>query len=642
MRRSIATVCLSGTLEDKLEAIAAARFDGVEIFENDLIYFDGSPRDVRRMAADLGLSIDLYQPFRDFEGVSDTRFKRNLERIERKFDLMEELGTNALLVCSNVSPDTIDDDARAAAQLHELAERAAKRNILVGYEALAWGTHVNRYGHAWSLVKKVDHPHLGVLLDSFHILSRGDDPAGIADIPGDKIAFLQLADAPYLAMDVLQWSRHYRCFPGQGQFDLARFMEYVLLAGYSGPLSLEVFNDVFREAPNRRTAVDAMQSLLFLEEQARNRLLKPTGADAALDARRAQAAEQVELFAPPPAGTLDGVSFIEFAVDEAAAEALGKTLASFGFRKVGRHRSKQVFLYRQGEINLILNAEPDSFARRHFTDHGTSICALSLRADNPSRVLNRAVALLCPRHEGKVGPNERKIPAVQAPDGSLFYFVAAEGQGGDPYRTDFLLEEEGRPEGVGLLEVDHVAQGLPLEQLDTWVLFYRAVLGMNPGDSLELSDPQGLIRTRGIASENRRVRFVLNMSQSRSTQTARTADTLAGSSVHHIAFNCAHLMATVEAMRAQGVAFVPLSPNYYDDLPTRFELDDAFVARLRELGILYDRSAEGAYLHIYTEAFEDRFFFEFVQRIDGYDAYGAGNAPVRMASQARRQKIARA
>lgn len=641
MRRAIATVCLSGTLEDKLEAIAAARFDGVEIFENDLIYFDGRPRDVRRMAADLGLTIDLYQPFRDFEGVDDARFKRNLDRIERKFDVMEELGTSSLLVCSNVSPDTIPDDERIAAQLQVLAERAAKRNILVGYEALAWGAHVNRYGHAWSLVKKVDHPHLGVLLDSFHILSRGDDPAGIADIPGDKIAFLQLADAPYMAMDVLQWSRHYRCFPGQGQFDLARFMEYVLLAGYNGPLSLEVFNDVFREAPNRRNALDAMQSLLFLEEQTRQRLLTPTATDAVLDARRAQVVEEVELFAPPPAGKLDGLSFIEFAVDEAAAEALGALLLSFGFAKAGRHRSKQVFLYRQGGINLILNAEPDSFARQHFADHGTSICALSLRSESPTRALNRAVALLCPRYEGKVGPNELKIPAVQAPDGSLFYFVPADAQEGDPYRTDFILEAEDSPQGVGLLKVDHVAQGLSVEQLDTWILFYRAVLGMNPGDSLELTDPQGIIRTRGIASENRRVRFVLNMSQSRSTLTARTVDTLAGSSVHHIAFNCADLMATVAALRARGVAFVPLSPNYYDDLPTRFELDDAFVARLQELGILYDRNAEGEYLHIYTEPFQDRFFFEFVQRIDRYDAYGASNAPVRMASQAQRRRVAR-
>src|SRR6185295_20046214 len=125
---------------------------------------------------------------------------------------------------------------------------------------------VNRYEHAWSIVKAADHPHLGVVIDSFHILSLGDEPEGIAAIPGEKIFFLQLADAPRLRMDVLHWSRHYRCFPGQGGFDLAHLLAEVLRAGYEGPLSLEVFNDVFRRANPDRMAVDAMRSLLLLEE----------------------------------------------------------------------------------------------------------------------------------------------------------------------------------------------------------------------------------------------------------------------------------------------------------------------------------------------------------------------------------------
>lgn len=142
MRRSIATVSLSGTLEEKLEAAAVARFDAVEIFENDLLFFDGTPRDVRRMAADLGLEIALYQPFRDFEGVTEDQLRRNLDRAERKFDVMQELSAPLVLVCSNVSPATIDDDARAADQLAMLADRAARRGLRVGYEALAWGARV--------------------------------------------------------------------------------------------------------------------------------------------------------------------------------------------------------------------------------------------------------------------------------------------------------------------------------------------------------------------------------------------------------------------------------------------------------------------------------------------------------------------
>ncbi len=633
MRKSIATVCLSGTLPDKLEAIAAARFDAVEIFENDLISFNGTPRDLASMTADLGLGIDLYQPFRDFEGVADAMLQRNLDRMERKFDVMEKLGAPMLLLCSNVATAVDGDRARAVAQLSVLAERAAARNLRIGYEALAWGKYVHHYADAWEIVREVDHPHLGLVLDTFHILSLGDDPTGIADIPGERIFFLQLADAPWLAMDVLQWSRHYRCFPGQGQLDLTTFLEYVLLTGYSGPLSLEIFNDVFREAPNRRTAIDAMQSLLFLEAQTRTRFEHAAPGDANAE-KRTRVLQRVELFDPPAAPTIEGVAFVEFAVDDDAATALAGILETLGFRRAGQHRSKNVTLYDQGDIHLVLNAEPDSFASAHFAEHGPSICALSLNTDDGLRALNRATALHCPRFDGRIGPHELRIPAIRAPDGSLLYFVSQSPGEKSLYEIDFALEGSSPATTPGLSTVDHVAMGLPVDQLDTWVLFYRAVLGMQPGQSLELSDPFGLIRSSGVATENRCLRVVLNVSPSRSTQTARTINTLRGASVHHVAFGCDDIFATVAKLRINGVRFVPISPNYYDDLPTRFELAAPLVARMQQLGILYDRAAGGEYFHIYTESFAERFFFEIVQRVGSYDAYGALNAPARMAAQA--------
>ena len=192
---------------------------------------------------------------------------------------------DTILVCSNVSPDAIDDDALAAEQLRTLAARADERGLKIAYEALAWGRHVSEYDHAWRIVEAADHPALGTCLDSFHILSRGTDLAAIDTIPGEKIFFLQLADAPHLTMDVLQWSRHYRCFPGQGALDVAGLVDRVLAAGYAGPLSLEVFNDVFRQADPVRTAIDAMRSLLVLEDRL-----------------------------PPPA-PLDGFAFVEIGVD---------------------------------------------------------------------------------------------------------------------------------------------------------------------------------------------------------------------------------------------------------------------------------------------------------------------------------------
>src|SRR5256884_1806860 len=406
MRRSIATVSMSGTLREKLEAIPAARFDGFELFENDLIYFNGSPAEVGALAADLGLSCDLYQPFRDFEGMPDAVFQKNLDRAERKFDVMQALGAQLMLVCSNTSPQLIPDEERMAAQLYELAERAARRNLRIGFEALAWGRAVNLYSQAWAIVKRANHPHLGLIVDSFHTLSLRDDPAGIAKIPGEKIFFMQLADAPLLVMDVLQWARHYRNFPGQGQFDLENFFEQVLRAGYTGPMSLEIFNDLFREAPNRRTAVDAMRSLLYLEGQVRSRLEADSAENKRGTKDGARILDRIELFDPPAAPVLSGISFIEFAVDDASERALASLLRALAFRRVGVHRSKRVTLYRQGEINLIINAEANSFARNYFLERGASVCALGLRADDAVRALNRATALQCVRFDSRIGPNE--------------------------------------------------------------------------------------------------------------------------------------------------------------------------------------------------------------------------------------------
>lgn len=215
MKHSIATVSVSGMLPEKLRAISAAGFDAVEIFENDLLYYEGSPKDIKHLCQDLNLEIALFQPFRDFEGAPREKLSHNLNRAEKKFELMHELGVNKMLLCSNTQSNCIKDDNTLMEDLHLIAEKATQHNIKVGYEALAWGTHVNSYRHAWSLVKQINHPNLGIILDSFHTLSIKDDLTELAYIPKDKIFFVQLADAPLLKMDVLEWSRHFRNFPSR-------------------------------------------------------------------------------------------------------------------------------------------------------------------------------------------------------------------------------------------------------------------------------------------------------------------------------------------------------------------------------------------------------------------------------------------
>ena len=267
MKTSIATVSISGDFKDKLAAIAAAGFDGAEIFENDFLANDASPAEVGRMVRDHGLEITLFQPFRDFEGMPEPHRARCFDRAERKFDLMQELGAELMLICSNVSPIALGGIDRAAADFHELGERAAKRGLRVGYEALAWGRHIFDHRDAWEIVRRADHTNIGLILDSFHTLARKVDVNSIRSIPGDKIFIVQLADAPLIDMDLLYWSRHFRNMPGEGGLDVQGFMRAVAATGYDGPLSLEIFNDQFRGGSARSIAVDGHRSLVYLMDQ---------------------------------------------------------------------------------------------------------------------------------------------------------------------------------------------------------------------------------------------------------------------------------------------------------------------------------------------------------------------------------------
>ena len=632
MLTSIATVSLSGTLKEKLEAISAARFDGVEIFENDLLYCGESPRGVRTIAADLGLEIYLYQPFRDFEVEDEQRFRRNLERAKRKFDVMDQLGARLILICSSVSANAAGP-RRASEQLGALAELAAERGIRLGYEALAWGRNVKSYREAWEVVRRAGHPHLGLILDSFHTLAIADDLSDIAAIPGERVFLVQVADAPAMKLDVLSWSRHFRCFPGQGSLPVAKFVSAIVRAGYAGPLSLEVFNDDFRASPTRPTAVDGLRSLLFLEAQVRNEIANETQNPPSSTRTNANHL-RVELFDPPPPPTLTGVAFIEFAVDGQSGAALEKWLGKLGFLRAGRHRTKRVTLLRQGDVSIVLNAEQQGFAHSYFLLHGPSVCAIGLACDDPQSAASRAEAFKASRGAERVHPNEAVIPSVRAPDGCMLYFVGTAPDLTPNFLADFILGEIGASAGAGLRGVDHIAYSLPEGTLDTWVLFLRATLGMVPDEPVDLADPYGLVRSCAMASPDRNIRFPLNIADGRRTVTARSVSTFAGAGVHQIAISTDDMFATVARLKTAGVAILAVPPNYYDDLLAKFDLDPQFVYHLQNDNVLYDQDAAGAFLHLYTLPFEDRFFFEILQRTSGYAGYGAINAPVRMAAMA--------
>jgi 4-hydroxyphenylpyruvate dioxygenase len=618
MKTSIATVSISGGLDEKLAAIAAAGFDGVEIFETDFLTYPGSPRDVGRMIRDQGLEITLFQPFRDFEGMPEPERARAFERAERKFDLMQELGTDLMLICSNVSPLSLGGIDRAAADLRELGERAAKRSLRVGYEALAWGRHVNDHRDAWEIVRRADHPAIGLILDSFHTLARKTDVETIRAIPGDRIFIVQLADAPKIDMDLLYWSRHFRTMPGQGDLAVVDFMRAVAATGYDGPLSLEIFNDQFRGGSPKSIAVDGRRSLVALMDEV------------------ARAEPGIALAAPPlpPRIAVEGVEFVEFAADEAEAEALIALLRRMGFAERGRHRNRHVRLFRQGGINIVVNTEKEGFAHTSYLVHGASAYAIGLRVADAAATVERARALGAEPFAEARGPGELRVPAIRGVGGGVIYFIDG-GELSRVWDVEFDPVEDDRTPDAGLTRIDHVAQTMNYEEMLSWVLFYVSIFQAGKSPMVDVVDPGGLVRSQVIETPDAGLRLTLNGAENRKTLAGRFIAESFGSSVQHLALASDDIFATAERLSALGFEPLDITLNYYDDLAARFGLDDATVERLRRHRILYDRDEGGEFFQLYSHIHGDGFFFEIVERRGGYRGYGAPNAPFRIAAQRR-------
>jgi 4-hydroxyphenylpyruvate dioxygenase len=592
MKTSIATVSLSGSLIEKLHACAAAGFDGVELFEPDLIANDHSPEEIRALSSRLGLSLDLYQPLRDIEGVDEEVFAENLRRAAATFTTAQRLGIGLVLVCSNVATATVDDDEVSADQLRRLGDLAARYDIKVAFEALAWGRFVDDYRRAWRIADLADHPNVGVCLDSFHVLSRGHDPSAIQDIPAEKIFFLQLADAPALSMDVLSWSRHHRLFPGEGAFDLPRFLSHVLTTGYDGPLSLEVFNDTFRQTDPERTAVHALRSLLWLQD--RTAALAPEG-------WRRDLATLAEAKAPT------GFDFVEIkAEDTSEVEVL---LAEVGFTPSGRHRTKPVSLWSAGDARVVLNEQQ---AR----DQIPHVAAVGVQVPDAVATSRRAAELMAPVAYRRTYAREQALGAAVAPDGTEVYWVSDSA-----WVDEFENGLAAAPTPV--CGIDHVNLAQPWQTVDDAVLFFTSVFGLSADTPAEVPGPNGLVRSQSMRTADDAVRLILNV-----------APHILGEAnmPQHVAFSCSDVVGLARTARANGAQLLPVPDNYYDYLSGRFGLDDATVDTYRELNMLYDRDPGGDFVHFYTRTV-GTVFFEFVQRRGRYDGYGADNAPVRLAAQ---------
>jgi len=417
--KSISTACLGGSLAEKLEAAAMIGFDAVSLCESDLAVFDGTLTDVRDIADGLGLSIACLRPLRDFEGMSHNQRMTAINRAGRKLDRMLVLGTDLLLVESNAHPEAVADLQAAAEDLATLADRATRHGLRVAYQALPRGRFVRTWDDAWRLVQAVNHPALGLALNSAHVLATQPDLTALRGVSAMRLFHVDLADMPRDRPVAGRGRGNGTALPGLGDLPVAQFLRAVLATGYEGLLCIDATNHGGPATSPRGMARDAQRSLAVTEAEAgRTRVPDPP--------------------------TYDGVAYIELAVDMVAGSRRQDHLVATGWTCAGQHPSMALRLFQRGRIHVILNAEPDTVAAELFALHGVAVAAVGLRVDDVERALARATAVLCPGLSLRVPGLARPVQALRAPDGMLVCLLQTD-------EADAIVREVALPLPAALL-----------------------------------------------------------------------------------------------------------------------------------------------------------------------------------------------
>ncbi len=622
MRLSIATTSVPGDLKAKLETIAGAGFSGVELYEPDLTGFAGSPENVGQLAKDLGLGIDLFQPFHDLEGLAGELRNRALDRLERKLDLAQALDAAAVLVGTSSHPEASGDPAAILADFNELAERAGKRDIKAALIALPWARHIQTEEQVLDFVEQVDSPFLGLAVNSFFSLADGSKPARLRNIPGNRLFHVQLSDAPVLDFDIRKLKRLFGMLPGQGGLNLEGFVRVLAKAGYQGPWSLARVHDS-AQVGGDTFARDGYRALVsLLDEVARTEPALPSP------------------IADLPARVYPtGFEFIEFAANGNSGAQLTQMLSAMCFRMERKHISKSVELWRQGAINLVVNTESEGFAAETLRNHGPSVCDMGLRVRDADQTVARATALGAPQFSQPVGTGELDIPAIKGIGGNVVHFIDEKS---DLHRVwDIEFDAAPKTEATapaGLRRIDHVAQTMRYQEMQSWLTYYTSTFEMEKSPIVDVADPSGIVLSQAISGPEGEVRLNLNGAGERRTFAGAFLADRFGAGVQHIAFLTDDIFETSDQLCKAGFVSLEIAANYYDDLMATFGLDDALISRLKAGNILYDRDGSSEYFQIYSAPIFEGFFFEIVERRGGYQGYGARNAPIRLAAQMRFQQ----
>jgi 4-hydroxyphenylpyruvate dioxygenase len=327
-----------------------------------------------------------------------------------------------------------------------------------------------------------------------------------------------------------------------------------------------------------------------------------------------------------PMGT-DGFEFVEYTAPDTAA--LGRYFEGLGFRAVARHRSKNVTLYAQNDVHFIVNAEPESHGARFARAHGPSACAMAFRVKDAGKAYRLAVDKGAKPHEGKVGPMELNIPAIEGIGGSVIYFVDRYGPGEvSIYDVDFVptdVTRGYRHEGVGLTEIDHVTHNVFRGNMNVWAGFYEKLFNFREIKYFDIEGKLTGLKSKAMTSPCGKIRIPINESSDDKSQIAEYLAEYKGEGIQHIALSTNDIYVTVEKLRKMNVAFQSAVDTYFDGIDKRLPNHGEDVARLKRNQILIDGGpGAGLLLQIFTQNAIGPIFFEIIQR-KGNDGFGEGN-----------------
>ena len=326
-----------------------------------------------------------------------------------------------------------------------------------------------------------------------------------------------------------------------------------------------------------------------------------------------------------PAGT-DGFEFVEYTAPDAAA--LGALFDQMGFHAAARHRSKAVTLYRQGDVNFIVNAEPESFAQAFARLHGPSVCAIAFRVRDAAEAYRHALARGAKPVSGKIGPMELNIPAIEGIGGSLLYLVDRYGDH-TIYDVDFvpLPGAEAALSGVGLTAIDHLTHNVHQGRMAEWARFYERIFNFREIRYFDIEGKLTGLRSKAMTSPCGKIRIPINESADARSQIEEYLAAYRGEGIQHIALATSDIVAAVERLRAGGIDFMDVPDTYYEQVDARVPGHGEDLARLKHNRILVDgapMSGGGVLLQIFTNTMIGPIFFEIIQR-KGDEGFGEGN-----------------